>query len=147
LNRFNNIDRLNRRRSMKVVDRQLTKMTMSNHLKFIATTASTDENEDCLIATLDSEAAQYIMLQCSPDFGSDDDVGIYVEINDQINSGYNVIKSCAVSGTNFHLSFNTQLCGYTRVDVVLAIPPNQRLEFTAMLHRIFTGHSDLLTIQ
>jgi hypothetical protein len=119
---------------------------MSNHLKFIATAVSTDQDDDYLIATLDSEAAEYVMLQRFPDFGSDDDAGIYVEINDQINSGYAVIESCTISGTNFHLSFSTQIGGYTRVDVALAIPPNQRLAFTAMLHRIFTGYSSLLTI-
>ena len=52
---------------------------MADQYAFVATEAGVEDNEDCLVATLDSGGDAYVMFQRHCDFGSADDGGVYVE--------------------------------------------------------------------
>ena len=119
---------------------------MSKQLTFIATEAGADENDDCLVAALDSGADEYIMFQRSPDFGSPDDDGIYVEINSQIHAAYDSVGSCSATDVALHLYLTSPLDGFTEIHATLSVSPEDLHKFHCMLRRIFTGNESLLKI-
>ena len=119
---------------------------MSKQLTFVATEAGVDENDDCLIATLDSGADKYIMFQRSPEFGSLDDDGVYVEVNSQIYAAYDSVGSCSATNAQFDLHLTSPLNGFTEIHATLSMPQEDLHEFLDMLRRIFTGRESLLKI-
>jgi len=120
---------------------------MADQYAFVATEAGVEENEDCLVATLDSGDEAYVMFQRHCDFGSTDDGGVYVEIGDQINANYGCVESCSVSDTQFSLRLTSPLLGFNDICADLSVPESQLQSFLSMLHRIFTGHESLLQIE
>ena len=119
---------------------------MADQYAFVATEAGTEENEDCLVATLDSGDDSYVMFQRHCDFGSVDDGGVHVEIGDQINANYGSIESCSVSDTRLTLRLTSPLLGFHEIRADLSVPDAQLHAFIPMLRRIFTGHESLLQI-
>lgn len=120
---------------------------MADQYTFVATEADVEENEDCLVATLDSGDDAYVMFQRHCDFGSADDGGVYVEIGDQINANYGCVESCSVNDTQFSLRLTSPLLGFHDVCADLSVPDSQLRPFLAMLQRIFTGHESLVQIE
>ena len=120
---------------------------MADQYAFVATEAGVEDNEDCLVATLDSGGDAYVMFQRHCDFGSADDGGVYVEIGDQINANYGCVESCSVSDSLFTLRLSSPLLGFHDIHAELTVPESQLQSFIAMLHRIFTGHESLLQIE
>lgn len=70
---------------------------MTNTYGFVAITASIDEHEDAIVATLDSGSTHYLMFQRHPEVGHPDDDGVYIEIDDQINAGFRIVESCVMT--------------------------------------------------
>ena len=120
---------------------------MADQYAFVATEAGVEENEDCLVATLDSGDDAYVMFQRHCDFGSVDDGGVYVEIGDQINASYDCVERCSISDGRFSLTLTLPLLGFREICAELTLPDNQLQMFVAMVTRIFTGHESLLQIE
>jgi len=120
---------------------------MSTSHNFIATAAGVDENEDCLVATLDSAADAYLMFQRHPEPGHDDDNGVYVEIDDQTNAGFNIVDRCVVTPTDILVNLTSALKGHAELRATFNMPLDELAAFTVMLHRIFIGFDDRLVME
>ena len=120
---------------------------MTARYSFVATEAGVEENEDCLVATLDSGDDAYIMFQRHRNFGSADDEGIYVEIGDQINANCGCVESCSVTTDRFSLQLTSPLLDCNQICADLSLPETQLQTFLATLQRVFTGHEGLLKIE
>ena len=120
---------------------------MSDGHGFAATAAGVDENEDCLVATLDTGAEAYLMFQRHPEVGHPDDDGIYVEIDDQINAGFNIVERCVLTPASIRVSLLRPVKGFTTLNTTMAMSASEFADFQQMLERIFAGHEDLLVIQ
>ncbi len=120
---------------------------MSDDHGFAATTAGVDENEGCLVATLDSGADAYLMFQRHPEVGHPDDDGVYVEIDDQINAGLNIVERCVLTPSSIRVSLSQPVKGFTTLNASLSLTPSDFADFQQMLNRIFAGHENLLTIE
>lgn len=120
---------------------------MSDDHGFAATAAGIDENEDCLVATLDSGADAYLMFQRHPEFGHPDDDGVYVEIDNQINAGFNIVERCVLTPTSIRVSLSQPIKGFTTLNASLSLSSSDFADFQQMLTRIFSGHEDLLAIE
>lgn len=120
---------------------------MTDAYGFVATAAGVYENEDCLVAALDSGADAYLTFQRHPVVGHSDDDGVYVEIDDQINAGYSIVVRCVLTPGSIRVSLSRPLKGFTTLSVSLSIPKYQFAEFQQMLIRIFAGHENLLDVK
>ncbi len=109
---------------------------MSNPHSFIATTAGVSEDEDALVATLDSGADAYLMFQRQPELGHDDDDGVYVEIDDQCNAGTDIVNRCVVSEIGIVVTLTKPLKGYVELNATFDLPKTELVAFIAMLRRI-----------
>ena len=119
---------------------------MSDPHSFIATTAGVSEDEDSLVATLDSGANAYLMFQRHPELGHDDDDGVYVEIDDQCNAGTDIVNRCEVSATGIVVTLAKPLKSYVELNATFDLPKTELVAFNAMLRRIFTGFDDRLVM-
>ena len=120
---------------------------MSDDHGFAATAAGVDENEDCLVATLDSGSDAYLMFQRHPEVGHPDDDGVYVDIDDQINAGFNIVERCVLNPDSIRVSLSRPLKGYATLNASLSLPTSEFADFQQMLNRIFAGHENLLVIE
>ena len=66
-------------------------------VEFIATETGTEHTEHYIATGVArSDPPHYLMFSRSLPIGDDEDWGIEIEFDDQINSGYEKIKSCLV---------------------------------------------------
>ncbi|REJ66346.1 MAG: hypothetical protein DWQ31_14855 [Planctomycetota bacterium] len=119
-------------------------------LEFVATICGTEESEFGLVAGIATEnSATYLLFQRNQTAGNDEDDGIYVELNDQINSGYNQIENCTVCREYLKVTFIEPIDPQKKYDQVVAsmsMPWEARERFVAVLKRIFVGFEGLLNV-
>jgi hypothetical protein len=115
-------------------------------ISFTADIATYDEFEGVLVAGLavDDGSRSYLNFQrSSPD--NSDDWGVYLEYNDQSNSGYNVISACRLS--RFKVEVNlckplSNLQNVTGFDVELEIKDATYECFVQGIMKIFRGETE-----
>ena len=120
---------------------------MVDSYRFTGAIAATHEDADALVATLSSCDDEYVMFQRHPEFDTDDDDGVYIEIHDQLYSGYSLIEHCTLTPDGLIVALNTTLRSCSRIDATLDIRPAERDSFVEMLHRIFTNQWDRFRIR
>ena len=112
---------------------------------FTADTATYDMIDGAHVVGLaiDDGADGYLMLQRS---GEDDpdDWGIYVELNDQANSGYGLVRECRISRQTIEIDLSQPLAGATVIQVSLAVGDDAFGRFTEGLKAIFRDNQGQL---
>jgi hypothetical protein len=114
-------------------------------ITFKATEFGTDDDGYALVCGASNSASEedeyhYFTLQRSSDPEDEDDWGIHFEIDDQINGGYNLLKSCEYNTKSVHLFLYKGTDWYPELREIEVILPNddQGYEiFTKALSRIF----------
>ena len=116
---------------------------------FAAVVVCIDDDDDCLVASLHSDSCAYLMFQRHPGIGHPDDDGVYVEIDDQINSGFNIVERCVLTPDSIRVSLSQPLKGFTTLNASfeLPLPTAQFAELQQMLNRIFAEHENRLVIE
>jgi hypothetical protein len=79
--------------------------------------------------------------------GEPEDWGIYVELNDQINSGYGLIRHCTIRRDRLELDLTRPLSGFSRLHVVLSVEDSTFDRSVAGVREIFRGNLHLLTLE
>lgn len=77
----------------------------------------------------------------------DEDWGIYVEFDEQINGAYNRVANCRICRTRLQVDLNGQLghlAGVDGFDVELPIDDSTYEQLTSLLKRVFRGTSELV---
>jgi len=69
---------------------------------FQATESAFEVTDYALICGVSDERDAYVTLQRAPE-GIADDEGVYIEYNDQINSGYDQIRRCSLERRQFSI--------------------------------------------
>jgi hypothetical protein len=122
-----------------------------NQFEFTAFIVGVPEDQDSLVAGLsaDKNCSSYLNFQRDPDFVGDDDRGVYVEFNDQTNSGYNCICRCPVAADSLTVEFTEPIDRQKRVMSAIVhygMATDDLFPFIAMLRRTFTGCESLLEV-
>jgi hypothetical protein len=115
-------------------------------MTFTADTATYDVIDGAHIAGLaiGNGADGYLMLQRS---GEDDpdDWGVYIELNDQADSGYGLVENCRVSRQAVEIDLTQPLAGTTTIHVHLVVKDDAYMRFVEGLKAIFRGDQKQLT--
>lgn len=118
--------------------------------RFIADEAGTvSEGEFVVAGVRSSTDGQYLSFQRSLPVGSEEDEGVHVELNDQINSGYDKVARCVISRTLLRVDLNALIgpAGTCRgIEVQLQLESDTWATFVANLRRVFAGREELLSI-
>jgi hypothetical protein len=93
--------------------------------------------------------AHYMTLQRSSEGNDEEDWGIYLEFDDQINSGYERVLRCHLSRDRFSIDLRAQLgslVGVDGFDVTLALANDLYDGIRLGLPRIFRGVPEALLV-
>jgi hypothetical protein len=116
-------------------------------MRFTADTATYDVIEGAHVAGLAIGQGEegYLLFQRS---GEDDpdDFGIHIELNDQANSGYGLVKECRVGRGMVELDLEEPLLGTTSIQVVLTVDDPTFTRFAEGMGKIFRGCHNQLKI-
>ena len=103
-----------------------------------------------LVALRDHETNEYIMLQRTRPVGSQDDDGIYLEYNDQINSAYEIIETLKIDPKQVSVQLSNSIDEANEIDgfmIDLDIDIASHNELIKGLKKIFKGKEEALKIQ
>lgn len=115
-------------------------------MTFTADTATYDVIDEAHIAGLaiGDGTEGYLMLQRSVEDDTDDR-GIYVELNDQADSGYGLISHCRVSRQAVMIDLTQPLAGTTTIHVHLTVKDETFKRFLEGPKAVFRGEHQQLT--
>lgn len=105
----------------------------------------------CGLAGVDADGAEhYLNLQRSPEgAAADEDWGVYIEYDDQINGEYGRVHKCRLSRDALSVNLSKQLgslVGTDGFDIVLAIDDASFERIRAGLPRIFREEPGVLIV-
>jgi len=100
------------------------------HVVGLAFTASTDG---------------YLMFQRSKD-PDPDDCGVYIELNDQANSGYDLVRECRIDRHAVEIDLSQTLAGFATIHVKLAVDDDSFTRLLDGLKKIFRGCHDQVNL-
>jgi hypothetical protein len=124
--------------------------TMSKStFKFVAMEGGSETDEEFVIAGMACDG-HFLNFQRSLPIGSEDDWGVHIEFDDQINSGYEKVKSCNLSRERLRVEFTEPIDRQKRylvAEIELQISDPEYDSFTDELRTVFAQHEHLLTIQ
>ena len=114
---------------------------------FIADRTSFDVMDGAYVVGLANGNGEngYLMLQRSTK-DSDGVDGIYIELNDQVYSGYKLIKDCQISRMSVTINLLRPLAGVHVMQVQLAIADESFNKFIEGIKIIFQNQQAQLTI-
>lgn len=120
--------------------------------KFTAIEAYTDEEENLLIAGVasDRDPPQYLTFQRTFPFGGDEDWGIHIEFEDQINSGYRKVQACSLRRGTLRVDLVEPIDWekkYSGIEIRLQVGDTEWKSLATALGRIFTGFETLLDVE
>lgn len=75
-----------------------------------------------------------------------EDWGIYLELNDEVNSGYEIIKECKITRSTVMVELTTDFINEKSIEVSLAVEDEAFNRFVTGIREIFRGNLDLLKI-
>jgi hypothetical protein len=105
----------------------------------------TEEGGVLTVGFASTDETEYLLLQRDLNCGGSDDLGVYVELNDQINSAYSLVKQCVIAPTELIVLLAQPLLNSTRIVLDLdAIGDDNN--FVSGLCKIF-GDLNLLAIR
>jgi hypothetical protein len=118
--------------------------------RFMATQVSAYEEAGAfIVGVADQEATEYFMFQRSLPGNDNEDWGIYVELNDQINSAYDTVSRCVLTRERLHVELSKPLdrAGIYKVfQIALRISDPQRNMLADGLRQVFAQKKETLTI-
>lgn len=121
-------------------------------IKFIATEIGYYEEYNTVSCGASNAAGNeeyhYINFQRSVEIGCFDDQGIYFEIDDQINGGYNIIQHCKIEPEVLTIKLKDsfdKLPGKTITVEFSSMNSDRFLPINEGLRKIFKGHEDRFT--
>jgi len=116
-------------------------------MKFTADTATYDMIEGAHVVGLaiGIGADVYLILQRSGIEGPDD-WGIYIELNDQANSGYGLVRECRIGCDTVEIDLNKPLAGVTAIKISLAVDDVAFNRFLEGMKDIFRDYHNQLKI-
>lgn len=116
-------------------------------MKFTADTATYDVIDGAHVVGLAIGQGEegYLLFQRTGD-DDPDDSGIHIELNDQANSGYGLVKECRVSRDMVELDLGKPVLGTTSIQVRLAVDDPTFTRFAEGMKSIFRGCHDQLRI-
>jgi len=113
-------------------------------IRFKATEFGAEDDGYALICGASNSKSEddhhYITLQRSSDPTDEDDWGVHFEIDDQINGGYDLLRSCKCSPNLLVCRLRKGVSWYpelTTVEVTLPKSQNNYSELVGILSRIF----------
>ena len=127
-----------------------TNLSQSGVHRFIATQVSACEEAGAfIVGVADQEATEYFMFQRSLPGEDNEDWGIYVELNDQVNSAYDTVSTCVLARERLRVELSKPLdqAGIFRVfEIELRIADPQRDMLADGLRQVFAQKEEILTI-
>lgn len=121
-------------------------------IKFRATEIGYYEEYDTISCgasnAVDNEEYHYINFQRPVKIGCSDDQGIYFEIDDQINGGYNTIQHCKIAPGVLTIKFKDsfeKLPGATITIEFSSMNSDGLLPINEGLRKVFIGYEDAFT--
>jgi hypothetical protein len=119
-------------------------------LEFIATETGTEQTEYYIaIGVARSDPPNYLTFSRSLPVGGNEDRGVHIELDDQINSGYEKIKSCFLTRDRLRVELSESLgrvIQYNCLNVTLQLSDPDWTGLANALRAIFAGKAHLLTI-
>ena len=115
---------------------------------FQATKSAFEVTEYALICGVSDGRDTYLTLQRAPE-GIADDEGVYIEHNDQINSGYDQIRRCTLERRRFAIDLVRPFRNLPEIDgfdVELNINDSDYAQLRMGLQRIFRGQLHVLSV-
>jgi hypothetical protein len=112
---------------------------------FEATEAGFDADEGALVCGV-TDGERYLTFQRDAE-NSGEDWGIYLEYGDQINGGYNCVRSCRLSRFALHVDLSQplgRLEGVEGFDVAFRLHDQSYEALCTGLERVFRGMSEVL---
>jgi hypothetical protein len=90
----------------------------------------------------------YINFQRAAKIGSPDDTGIYFELDDQVNSGFNIIESCELSPNQLTIKLSEKLnsCSGEIIVSFNSYASKDLQPINEGLKKIFLGYESLLKV-
>jgi hypothetical protein len=116
---------------------------------FVAREAGSEANEEFVIVGVACEG-HYLNFQRSLPIGSEDDWGVHIEFDDQINSGYKKVKSCLLSRRQLRVEFTEAIDWkkqYPVAEIELQISDSEYVSLTDGLKAVFAQHEELLSVR
>ncbi len=115
--------------------------------RFSASNVSFAEEDNVLtVGFASTESDAYVLFQRDLNFGGPDDEGVYIELNDQVNSGYSLVTKCVVAPNQLIVMLAQPLLQSQRIVVDLAQLGDEN-DFVAELSRIFTDCGNQFAIR
>lgn len=102
------------------------------------------------VGMTDAAGLHYLMLHRSQPFDDPEDGGMYLEVDDQLLSGYDCVASCELTPEKMVVRTTKPLSERKPVDAIeVSFADGRRpsREFIARLRAIFTGREDLLCVR
>ena len=118
-------------------------------IRFAANQACCLEERAFVLAGVAGEG-HYLNFQRSLPIGSDEDWGIHVEFDDQINSGYEKTARCSLSPTSLQVEFSEPIGGkqeYAEAEIALRLAHSEWQLLVHGLGMVFVENERLLVIQ
>ena len=116
---------------------------------FVATEADSQEESEVALAGVASHE-HYLTFQRALPVGCDEDWGIHVEFDDQINSGYEKIARCYLSRALLRVEFTEPIDGqkkYSEAEIELQLTDAQFQSLAGGLRRVFAQREELLSVE
>jgi hypothetical protein len=118
--------------------------------EFIATETGTERNEHFITTGVAcSDPPHFLMFSRFLPIGGNEDWGIEIEFDDQINSGYGMIKSCSLSSGCLRVDLSNSIGRerqYDGFDIALQLSVPDWTSFVTGLRMVFTGQEHLLSV-
>jgi hypothetical protein len=117
--------------------------------QFVATQAGSEDEGEFIVAQVACHENYLTFQRCLP-FGSDEDWGIHVEFDDQINSGYEKVARCTLSRKCLQVAFTEPIDWqkkYTEVEIELQLTDADFESFAFGLQRVFSDREELLSVE
>lgn len=115
-------------------------------LSFTATSVSYSVEDNCDVVAFYNDE-QYLFLQRYQELGHKEDDGVYVECNDSVHVGFDVIE--AISMNTHHLSLSLKsplyhLPDVLLIEIALALSDEELAQYQQHLSRMFSDRSVVL---
>ena len=121
---------------------------------FTATEAAVSADEEGFlfagVGRCGTKPWQYLNFQRGLPIGGADDEGVHLEYNDQVNSGYDKIKTCLLARERLRVELTEPIDSegkYTAVDVELRLGEDAWVLLADGLRKIFAGREAALDVR
>jgi hypothetical protein len=120
-------------------------------VEFIATETGTEQDEHSVTTGVGrSDPPHYLNFGRSLPIGSEEDWGIEIEFDDQINSGYEKIGKCFIHRDRLRVELNDSIGSenqYSGFNVMVQLSEADWTGFVNGLRMVFTGQEHRLAIE